>query len=191
MHINQMDHQSQHESLVAACLQGNRKAQFELYSLYSQAMYNTILRMVSNRADAEDLLQSSFAEVFMRIDTFRSESTIGAWIKRIVVNKTINFLKSRRLQWTELDEKFERIANETDQGDESESDRLLTVESVKLAVFHLPDGYRTVFTLYAFEGYDHEEIAQILQITEATSKSQFSRAKVKLRELITEQKIYK
>jgi RNA polymerase sigma factor (sigma-70 family) len=191
MHIHQMDHQSQHESLVAACLQGNRKAQFELYSLYSQAMYNTILRMVSNRADAEDLLQSSFAEVFIRIDTFRSESTIGAWIKRIVVNKTINFLKSRRLQWTELDEKFERIATETEHGDEIESDRLLTVESVKLAVCNLPDGYRSVFTLYAFEGYDHEEIAQILQITEATSKSQFSRAKVKLRELITEQRIYK
>jgi RNA polymerase sigma-70 factor (ECF subfamily) len=178
-----MDHQSRHESLVVACLKGDRKAQFELYNLYHRAMYSTILRMVSNRADAEDLLQSAFVEVFTRLDSFRNESTIGAWIKRIVINKTINFLKSKRLEWSELKEKHEHLPSvESDAGQEEQMH--LTVGRIKDAVAGLPDGYRVVFSLYAFEGYDHEEIASILDITEATSKSQYSRAKAKIRTLI-------
>ena len=136
MHTNRMDHQSQHEGLVAACMQGSRKAQSELYSLYSQAMYNTILRMVSNRADAEDLLQSAFVEVFMKMDSFRNESTIGAWIKRIVVNKTINFLKTNRLKWSELEDKHEKVPIvESDY--EAEQKANYTVQKVKEAVNEL------------------------------------------------------
>jgi RNA polymerase sigma factor (sigma-70 family) len=179
-----MHHQSQHDSLVAACKQGNRQAQFELYGLYHKAMYNTIVRMVPNKADAEDLLQSAFVEVFTRMDSFRQESTIGAWIKRITINKTINFLKSKRLQWTELDEKYDRLPLDTAVDHANDDYAALTVAKVKEAVQVLPEGYRMVFNLYAFEGYDHEEIAQILQISEATSKSQYSRAKAKLRTMI-------
>jgi RNA polymerase sigma factor (sigma-70 family) len=181
-----MDHQSTHDSLVAACMQGNRRAQSELYGLYNKAMYNTILRMVTNRSDAEDLLQSAFTEVFMRMESFRNESTIGAWIKRIVINKTINFLKSRRLQWTELDDKFNYIPAESDDAGSDATLTSYTVERVKSAVTKLPEGYRMVFSLYAFEGYDHEEIAGILQISEATSKSQYSRAKAKIRDFLSE-----
>lgn len=159
------------------CLKGNRQAQFELYRLYSKAMYNLCLRMLNSTEDAEDLLQNSFVDVFSKIGSFRAESSIGAWIKRIVVNNCINHLKKKRLKVEELIENyhdgFEPIEDCEDLG--------LTVPMVKSALKNLPDGYRVVFTLYAFEGYDHEEIGNILDISTSTSKSQYSRAKQKLR----------
>lgn len=167
---------------MEACRTGTRSAQFELYSLYSRAMYNTALRMVGQPGDAEDLLQNAFTEVFMKIDSFRGESTIGAWIKRIVVNKCINFLKVRRIQFAELSAGHgEPVVDEAPE----ESVPKATVERIHRAINELPDGYRIVFSLYVLEGYDHEEISQILGISEQTSKSQFSRAKAKLREVLS------
>ena len=142
-------------------------------------MYNTALRMVRHPHDAEDVLQSIFIEVFTKLDSFRYESSIGAWIKRITVNKCINFLKSRRLSFSELTVGADRAEEQ-----EPESDPVYSVEKVNNAIADLPDGYRVVFSLYAIEGYDHEEIGQILGVTEATSKSQYSRAKAKLRETL-------
>lgn len=175
-----MDATQTHRDLVERCREGRRDAQFELYRLYSRAMYNTALRMVQNAHDAEDILQSIFIEVFSKLDTFRYESSVGAWIKRITVNKCINFLKSRRLALTELTPYNDRA---DDQPQENETP--YSVEKINTAIAGLPDGYRVVFSLYAVEGYDHEEIAQVLGITEATSKSQYSRAKAKLREMLT------
>jgi RNA polymerase sigma-70 factor (ECF subfamily) len=168
-----------HVALLERCRQGHRDAQFELYRLYSRAMYNTALRMVQNAHDAEDLLQSVFVEVFTKMDTFRFESSVGAWMKRITVNKCINFLKSRRLNLQELGPNHD-YAHEP----EPETESPYTVERIREAVNKLPDGYRVVFSLYAIEGYDHEEIGQILNISEATSKSQYSRAKAKLRDML-------
>lgn len=176
-----MDATATHRDLIERCKQGNRDAQFEVYRLYSRAMYNTVLRMVQNTHDAEDLLQSVFVEVFTKLDTFRYESSIGAWIKRIAINKCINFMKSRRLVFQELMAQHE--APEETPVDEQPR---YTVERINHAIGELPEGYRVVFTLYAIEGYDHEEIGQILNITEATSKSQYSRAKAKLRTLLTD-----
>lgn len=175
-----MDATQTHRDLIERCKQGRRDAQFELYRLYNRAMYNTALRMVQNTHDAEDLLQSTFVEVFMKLDTFRYESSIGAWIKRIMVNKCINFLKSRRLTFQELSP-----YNERSEEPEPVSEVPYSVERINQAINVLPDGYRMVFTLYAIEGYDHEEIGDILGITEATSKSQYSRAKSKLRGLLS------
>ena len=175
-----MDATQTHRDLIERCKQGHRDAQFELYRLYNRAMYNTALRMVQNTHDAEDLLQSTFVEVFMKLDTFRYESSVGAWIKRIMVNKSINFLKSRRLAFQEL-----TPYNERAEEPESVTEAPYSVERINQAISILPDGYRMVFTLYAIEGYDHEEIGDILGITEATSKSQYSRAKSKLRGLLT------
>lgn len=135
--------------------------------------------MVKNELDAEDLLQNSFVDVFSNLDSFRYQSSVGAWIKRIVVNNCINFLKKRKLLLEELDDKLTNVVEEVHIPDSG-----LSVELVNRAVQHLPDGYRVVFSLYMFEGYDHKEIASILKISEATSKSQFSRAKRKLKELI-------
>lgn len=177
-----MDYGSTHKELVQACAAGDRKAQFELYRLYSQAMYNICLRMLNDQEDAEDLLQQSFIDVFLKLDSFRFESSIGAWIKRIVVNNCINFLKKRRLTIQSLDD--ERMGGFSENPDDDLHESHLGVKEVKNAISQLPDGYRVVFTLYMFEGYDHKEIADILNITEATSKSQYSRAKKKLRELL-------
>jgi RNA polymerase sigma factor (sigma-70 family) len=176
-----LDTTQNHLELVEACKLGTRTAQFELYRLYSRAMYNTALRMVGQASDAEDLLQNAFSDVFMKMDTFRGESSIGAWIKRIVVNKCINFLKSRRLQFTEINASLAEPA-EADYLDEAESAQ--NVERIHKAIGALPDGYRVVFSLYVLEGYDHEEISEILGVSEQTSKSQFSRAKAKLREIL-------
>lgn len=176
-----MDATQTHRDLIERCREGRRDAQFELYRLYSKAMYNTALRMVQNPHDAEDLLQSIFIEVFGKLDTFRYESSVGAWIKRITVNKCINFLKSRRLALSELTAMNDRAEEQA-----PDPEPLYSVERINRAIGDLPDGYRVVFSLYAVEGYDHEEIAQVLGITEATSKSQYSRAKAKLREMLVE-----
>ena len=174
-----MDATQTHRDLVERCREGRRDAQFELYRLYSRAMYNTALRMVQNPHDAEDLLQSIFVEVFTKLDSFRHESSIGAWMKRITINKCINFLKSRRLAFSEL-----MPGNDRADEPEPEPESPNTAERINRAIAGLPDGYRVVFSLYAVEGYDHEEIAQILGVTEATSKSQYSRAKARLREML-------
>lgn len=176
-----MDFGNTHFGVIEACLRGERAAQFELYRQYSRAMYNVCLRMVRNELDAEDLLQNSFIDVFSKLESFRFESSIGAWIKRIVVNNCINYLKKRRLQFEELNERFNNVL---DGDDHKDNESWLTVDAVNKAVFQLPDGYRVVFSLYALEGYDHEEISQILGISESTSKSQYSRAKQRLQDLL-------
>ena len=140
--------------------------------------------MVKNHLDAEDLLQHSFIDVFTNLHTFRYQSSIGAWMKRIVVNNCINFLKRKQLQFDLLDDVVAAEAPDF----ENEEPRF-SVDSIKEALFKLPDGYRVVFSLYMIEGYDHKEIAEILHITEATSKSQYSRAKKKLKELLSAPKL--
>ncbi len=138
--------------------------------------------MVNNEHDAEDLLQNSFVDVFTKLNTFRFQSSVGAWIKRIVVNNCINFLKKNRLYIEELEDRHTEALPEEPKIRKDHSP--LNVDKVKVAMNHLPDGYRVVFSLYMFEGYDHKEIASILAISEATSKSQYSRAKRKLKEII-------
>ena len=179
--MRHLDYNNIHRDLVEDCKLGKRQAQFELYRLYSRAMYNICLRMVKNELDAEDLLQNSFVDVFTKLGTFRFQSSVGAWIKRIVVNNCINFLKKRKLQIEELNDQIAEHPVTNESNDRSP----LTVESVNQALYKLPDGYRVVFSLYCLEGYDHKEIAEILEISEATSKSQYSRAKKKLRELMS------
>ena len=181
-----MEYNEIHREIVEECKKGGYKAQFELYQLYSKAMYNICLRMVKNEMDAEDLLQNSFIDVFTKLDSFRFQSSIGAWIKRIVVNNCINFLKKKRLFFEEIDE---RTGNIEENDEDISQDQHLTVGAIKRAVFKLPDGYRVVFSLYLMEGYDHQEIADILNISVATSKSQFSRAKKKIRELMLSEQL--
>jgi len=146
-------------------------------------MYNICLRMTANEMDAEDVLQMSFVDVFTKMDSFRFESTIGAWIKRIVINNCINHIKRRKLRFEALTEGYNDLEDDNASFDADIDPR--EVQKVMDAISQLPDGYRVVFTLYTMEGYDHQEIADILQISEATSKSQYSRARKKLRQMIT------
>jgi RNA polymerase sigma factor (sigma-70 family) len=168
-----------HVDLVNECRNGNRKAQFELYKLYANAMYNVALRIVNDDAEAEDVLQEAFLDAFNRIKDFRQETTFGLWLKQIVINRAINYLRKRKLELVSLDEV--EVADEIATDFEETT---LKVEAIKAAMNELPDGYRVVLTLYLFEGYDHEEIAHILKITENTSRSQYLRAKRKLNNLL-------
>lgn len=137
--------------------------------------------MLGQELDAEDALQESFIDIFKRLDSFRGESSLGAWIKRIVINHCLNVYKKRRIVFEDID-KHASIPEE-DNGNDQDDIRY-EVEKVKNAIMKLPDGYRQVLTLYLIEGYDHSEIAGILGIQETGSKSQYSRAKARLRELL-------
>jgi RNA polymerase sigma factor (sigma-70 family) len=174
-------YQDIHRDIVELSKAGNQKAQYQLYRLYSKAMYNICYRIMNNRPEAEDLLQESFTEAFIKLETFRYESAFGAWLKRIVVNKCINHLKKRKAEliYTDIVPEYHDHVNHTET-EETE----LEVKKIYQAMELLPDGYRVIFSLYLLEGYDHSEIAQILGITESTSKSQFSRAKQKLKDIL-------
>ncbi len=174
-------YQDIHRDIVELSKAGNRKAQYQLYRLYSKAMLNICYRMLNSMEEAEDLLQESFAEAFKKLDSFRFESSFGAWLKRIVVNRCINHMKKRKAELYYTDTLPEYRINQKDDDDDHAQ---LEVKKIKKAMALLPDGYRVIFSLYLIEGYDHSEIAQIMGITESTSKSQFSRAKQKVKEII-------
>jgi len=170
-----------HKDVIEKCRKGNAKAQYELYKLYSRAMFNICYRMLNSQEEAEDLLQEAFTEAFLKLESFRFESTFGAWIKRIVINKCINHIKKKRI---ELDYTDDLQVGEVEDEPTNEKEVQMSVQKVQAAMEHLPDGYRVILTLYLFEGYDHVEIADIMGITNSTSKSQYSRAKVKLKEIL-------
>ena len=174
-----------HSDIIESCKNGNRVAQYTLYNLYSKAMYNLAYRITGGREDAEDVLQDSFTEAFRRLETFRYESTFGGWLKSIVINRSINLVRRRRTDLF-LDEQFDQPADHEELAQEELS---ADIEKVFRSVEKLPQGYRIVLTLYLLEGYDHQEIAEILSISESTSKSQYLRAKKRLRELLSEENI--
>jgi RNA polymerase sigma factor (sigma-70 family) len=172
----------QRDELVERCRRGDQRSYVELYSKYSKAMYNTSLRIVNHTADAEDVLQESFLDAFQAIESFAYKSTFGAWLKRIVINKSINALRKRKMEIIDI-EKTSAVNIPEDESFDEEGLRF-KVEEIKKAVKELPNGYRTVISLHLFEGYDHEEIAEILQISHATVRTQYMRAKQKLLSLI-------
>jgi RNA polymerase sigma factor (sigma-70 family) len=172
----------QKDELVERCRQGDRRSYGELYHKYSKAMYNTSLRIVNHTADAEDVLQESFVDAFAAIESFGYKSTFGAWLKRIVINKSINTLRKRKMDIIDIEKTS--TAHLADEVPYDEAGLNLKVEDIKKAVKDLPNGYRTVLTLHLFEGYDQEEISEILQISHATVRTQYMRAKQKLLLLI-------
>jgi len=157
-----------HAPLIEECRKGNSRAQFRLYNQYSRAMYNLAFRLMNNREDAEDILQESFAECFRNLASFRFESTFGAWLRQIVVNRCLNQIKKKKIDLSY----FETLPPVAEEEKEEEYD----TREITRAISMLPDGYRIILTLYLLEGYDHTEISQILGISESTSKSQYMRA---------------
>lgn len=159
---------------------GNAKALHSLYELYSKAMFNVCMRMTNSREDAEDILQEAFTDAFLSLSSFKNDSTFGAWLKRIVLNRCINNLRKKKIDFvsTEIEAKDD-IEDEVDF-----SEINLKVEQVNKAIMELSVGFRVVCTMYLLEGYDHKEIAEVLNISESTSKSQFLRGKKKIREAL-------
>jgi len=166
--------------LVENSKNGDVKSQYQLYNQYAKAMFNVCYRMMSNREEAEDMLQESFSEAFKKLNTFRYESTFGAWLKRIVVNKCINEIKRKKADLSF----FEDMSFFKIHADEDDNLPTLNVNMIKNAMEQLPRGSRMIFSLYLLEGYDHREISQILNISESNSKTQYMRAKNKIRELL-------
>lgn len=172
-----------HKELIEASKRGDNRARRQLYELYARAMFNICFRMMNNREDAEDILQEAFVQAFTKLETFRYDSTFGAWLKRIVINTCINAINKRKVDLVLTDDMYYF----GDRSEENEQHDLpLTTLDIEKAMEQLPDGGRIVFSLYLLEGYDHIEIAQILGITESTSKSQFMRAKRKIIEILKE-----
>jgi RNA polymerase sigma factor (sigma-70 family) len=171
--------------LVKGCLKGDRMAQFQLYQQYAKAMYNVSYRMMNNREEAEDLLQESFMYAFDNLANYRYESSVGIWLKQIVINKCINALKKKSVKLV-FDEEIEPSDEYEVYNPEKEKKINYEVNKVMEAMNKLPDGYRIIFSLYLVEGYDHIEIAKILGISENTSKTQYLRAKKKLINILTD-----
>jgi len=172
--------------LVSQCIDGQTSAYRTLYDRYSKAMYNTALRIVNTTADAEDVLQDSFTDAFMQLSSFEHKSTFGAWLKQIVVFKSITLLKKQRISFVDM----EKAEDLPDENESDEPDIGYTVDRIRQTIQQLPDGYRTVLSLYLFEGYDHEEISEILGVAQSTVRTQYIRAKQKLLKLLKIGEIY-
>lgn len=170
-------------AIIERCKKGERKAFHELYELYAKAMFNISLRIVNNAPEAEEVLQDSFLKAFEKIGTYDPSYAFGAWLKRIVINGSLDVLKKRKVILVSLDEVT--FAQE----EEIDNDVSYDVATVKKCVALLPDGYRTILSLFLFEDHSHKEIADLLGISEGTSKSQYARAKKKLIELIKQNTI--
>jgi RNA polymerase sigma-70 factor (ECF subfamily) len=167
------------EELVKKCLENNRNAQKALFDKYSRNMMSLCIRYAGNEDDAKDILQEGFIKVFTRLKDYRGSGSLSGWIKTIMVNTALNHIKKRGMvtEWLEINEEFSVSADL--QGDS----RMGEQELLKL-IRSLPDGFRTIFNLFAIEGYSHKEIAGMMGISENTSKTQYMRARARLQKMI-------
>jgi RNA polymerase sigma-70 factor (ECF subfamily) len=165
-----------HKKLIDKCKKGDRKAQFEIYRLYYKAMFNASLRIVGVSDEAEDIMQESFLKAFQNLDQFGGEVSFGAWLKKIVINRSLDSLRQRRKKFEEIED-FE---NELVAEEDAILEENIPVEEIVKEIQNLPEGYRIVLSLYLLEGYDHDEIAEIMKISASTSRSQYARARKKL-----------
>ena len=168
-------------SLLAAAKNGHNAAFRELYGLYVNAMYNISYRIVNNKDEAEDVLQDSFLKAFQNISRFETTHAFGGWLKKVVINGSIDQVRKRRISFVPIDDRTNSVEIE-------EEDMLFDAETLRSCILELPDNYRVVLTLFLFEDQSHKEIAALLNISEGTSKSHFHRAKKKLLTLLNEKK---
>ena len=170
-----------HQDIIDRCKKGEREAQFQLYKLYYKSMYSTSLRIVGTPGDAEDIMQEAFLNAFRKIKTYEGKVSFGAWLKKIVINRSLDYLKKKKIEFEEVDDNFNLPSEAEDPFIENREADML---KIKQAMMKLPEGYRIVFSLYFLEGYDHEEIAGILNISTGSSRSQLLRAKRKLHDYL-------
>jgi RNA polymerase sigma-70 factor (ECF subfamily) len=167
------------EQLVKKCLENNRNAQQKLFERYSRNMMSLCIRYAGNEDDAKDILQEGFIKVFTRLQDYNGSGSLSGWIKTIMVNTALNFIR-KSVFISEMVEMEEDVA--ISEGGQSES-RLGQQELMEM-IRSLPDGFRTIFNLFAIEGYTHKEIALKLGISESTSKTQYLRARARLQKMI-------
>lgn len=168
----------QHQ-LIEQCRSNNRKAQFTLYNKYSEGMYRVALRFIKDSQEAEDAMQEAFIKAFSKLDQFTGEVTFGAWLKRIVINKCIDLLKSKKMELIAINE---QVLSSVEEEEDWEVENGVGIEEVRAAIESLPEKYKYPLMLFLMEGYDHEEIAEILKITPVASRTLVFRGKKKLKE---------
>lgn len=169
--------------IIEKCILNDRKAQMQLYNQYCNGMYIVANRFVKNDAQAEDIVQDAFIKAFTKLHQYNAEVTFGAWLKRIVVNTSIDALKANKQRLVELEEVHLKVID-TEEEDKWLVDDAVTINEVKDAIRTLSEKYRYVVMLYLIEGYDHQEISEILEISEVASRTQLYRGKLKLQELL-------
>jgi RNA polymerase sigma-70 factor (ECF subfamily) len=170
-----------HQKLVRECIKGNTAAQRELYQLFSQTMLGVCYRYTKSIADAEDVLQDGFIKVFKNLRQYKGTGDLGAWIRRIMVNTAINYLKHKALYQYDLS--FSDISMHPVSDENPEI--ILNTKELSDLIRQLPTGFQTIFNMHAVEGYSHVEIGSLLGINEGTSRSQYSRARTLLISWIT------
>ncbi|WP_111709227.1 RNA polymerase sigma factor [Lutibacter citreus] len=179
-----MKENNQHSNqLIEKCKKGDKTAQFALYKQYYKAMYNTSLRIVNNSFEAEDIMQDSFLSAFTKLDSYSGNVTFGAWLKRIVINNSLTALKKNNRIKTISLEKTREIQEEIESVDYSK----FNSKEILINMNKLKNNYKVALTLNLVEGYDSEEIASIMDISYENSRTTISRAKNKLRQLLSQQ----
>jgi RNA polymerase sigma factor (sigma-70 family) len=173
-----------YDELVERRKQGDSLGYSELYNKYAKAMFNTSLRIVNNVGDAEDVLQDAFVDAFKHLKDFRYNSTFGAWLKRIVINKSISLLRKKKLQLVDIEST--QVADRSEYEAVDEVAFQYKVDEVRKAIQKLPDGYRAVVSLYLLEEIPQEEIGNMLGISHNTVRTQYHRAKQKLMGILKE-----
>ncbi|HZW62555.1 MAG TPA: RNA polymerase sigma factor [Flavobacteriaceae bacterium] len=173
--------------IIEACKKNNRKAQLQVYNRYCNGMYSVAMRFVNHSAEAEDIVQEAFIKAFTKLHQFSGEVSFGAWLKRIVINTCLDVLKTKKEQLQALEESHLKVVDNSYE-EPWLADDSVTAEKVKQTINRLPDKYKVVLILYLIEGYDHEEIAEILGISEVASRTQLSRGKAKLLHLLKNEK---
>ena len=169
----------EYKELIEACVRGDRMAQRNLYDIFSKRMFMVCLRFTKSQQEAEDVLQDSFIKVFSNLKSYRGDSRLDYWIKRIVVNTALNSQRNKLYMYPMMD--IDDVKNDYDH---SKTLSGFQLDELLSMIRELPTGCQTVFNLFAIEGYSHKEIAKMLEVSEGTSKSQFSRARKLLREKI-------
>ncbi len=173
------------ELMLAGCLRNNAAAQEALYNRFSPRMLGVCYRFAKNREDAEDMLQEGFIKVFTQIHQYRNEGALEGWIRRIIVHTCINIIKKNKKFSDSVDIAYANGIHVKEELIPSILQAKQVVECIRL----LPIGYRTVLNLYAIEGFSHKEISLMLEIEESTSRSQYTRAKAMLKEILQRKKI--
>ena len=171
--------------MLAGCLKNNASSQEALYHRFSPRMLGVCYRFAKNREDAEDMLQEGFIKVFSQIHQYRNEGALEGWVRRIVVHTCINILKKNKKFSDSVDISFANSMPATEENIPSIVQAKQVVECIRM----LPIGYRTVLNLYAIEGFSHREISEMLDIEESTSRSQYTRAKTMLEDILIKKKI--
>ncbi|PKA82163.1 RNA polymerase sigma-70 factor (ECF subfamily) [Ulvibacter sp. MAR_2010_11] len=165
--------------LVEQCKQNNRKAQMALYKRYCDGMFIIAQRYVKDTAAAEDAMQEAFVKAFQKLHQFKGDVTFGSWLKRIVINTCLDVIKARKMELYSINEEVMHISEE---GTDWEVSDETTYSEILNAIEKLPENYKTVVQLFLLEGYDHQEISQVLDISESASRTNLHRGKIQLQE---------